>query len=99
MLFGLSRPAATEFSFFLAVPTLIAAGAYDLYKHRELLSPQDAGMWAVGLITSFISAFVVVRWLIRYVSTHDFKPFAWYRIAFGVMVLLTAWLGWVDWSG
>ncbi len=83
MLFGLSRPAATEFSFFLAVPTLIAAGAYDLWKHRELLSAADAGMWAVGLVTSFVSAFVVIRWLIRYVATHDFRWFAWYRIAFG----------------
>ena len=97
MLFGLSRPAATEFSFFLAVPTLIAAGAYDLYKHRELLSPQDAGMWAVGLIVSFISAFMVIRWLIRYVATHDFRWFAWYRIVFGLVVLATAYFGWVDW--
>jgi undecaprenyl-diphosphatase len=98
MLFGLSRPAATEFSFFLAVPTLIAAGAYDLYKHRSLLSPQDAGMWFVGLITSFVSAFIVTRWLIRYVATHDFRWFAWYRIAFGLAVLATAYLGLVTWE-
>jgi undecaprenyl-diphosphatase len=98
MLFGLSRPAATEFSFFLAVPTLIAAGAYDLYKHRSLLAPQDAGLWLVGLITSFISAFIVIRWLIRYVARHDFRWFAWYRIAFGLLVLATAYLGWVRWS-
>jgi undecaprenyl-diphosphatase len=98
MLFGLSRPAATEFSFFLAVPTLMAAGAYDTWKHRSLLSLDDLGMWAVGLLVSFISAFVVIRWLIRYVATHDFRWFAWYRIAFGVVVLLTAYFGWVSWT-
>jgi len=97
MLFGLSRPAATEFSFFLAVPTLIAAGAYDLWKHRSLLALEDAGMWAVGLAVSFLSAFVVIRWLIRYVASHDFRWFAWYRIAFGLAVLATAYFGWVDW--
>ena len=98
MLFGLSRKAATEFSFFLAVPTLIAAGLYDLWKHREMLSAADAPVFGVGSVVSFISAFVVIRWLIRYVATHDFKPFAWYRIAFGLVVLLTAWFGWVDWK-
>jgi undecaprenyl-diphosphatase len=97
MLFGLSRQAATEFSFFLAVPTLLAAGGYDLLKNRALLSAHDAPIFGVGLAVSFISAFVVIRWLIRYVATHDFKPFAWYRIAFGLLVLLTAWTGWVDW--
>src|SRR6185295_1440155 len=94
MLFGLSRKAATEFSFFLAVPTLVAAGAYDLLKHRSLFSSDDLPMFGVGSITAFVSAFVVVRWLIRYVATHDFKPFAWYRIAFGLVVLLTAHFGW-----
>jgi undecaprenyl-diphosphatase len=98
MLFGLSRKAATEFSFFLAVPTLIAAGLYDSWKNRHLFAVQDAGMWAVGLIVSFISAFLVIRWLIRYVATHDFRWFAWYRIAFGIVVLLTAGFGWVDWT-
>ena len=97
MLFGLSRPAATEFSFFLAVPTLVAAGLYDLWKNRSLLAAEDAGMWAVGVAVSFLSAFVVIRWLIRYVATHDFRWFAWYRIAFGVIVLATAYFGWVDW--
>ena len=97
MLFGLSRKAATEFSFFLAVPTLVAAGGYDLLKNRALLSAHDAPIFGVGLAVSFVSAFVVIRWLIRYVATHDFKPFAWYRIAFGLLVLLTAWTGWVDW--
>jgi len=98
MLFGLSRKAATEFSFFLAVPTLMAAGAYDLLKHRALFSTADLPMFGVGSVTAFVSAFVVVRWLIRYVATHDFKPFAWYRIAFGLVVLLTAYFGWVDWK-
>jgi len=97
MLFGLSRKAATEFSFFLAVPTLVAAGGYDLLKNRALLSAQDAPIFGVGLVVSFISAFGVIRWLIRYVATHDFKPFAWYRVAFGLLVLLTAWAGWLDW--
>ena len=97
MLFGLSRRAATEFSFFLAVPTLVAAGGYDLLKNRALLSANDAPIFVVGLVVAFVSAFVVIRWLIRYVATHDFKPFAWYRIVFGLLVLLTAWAGWVDW--
>jgi undecaprenyl-diphosphatase len=98
MLFGLSRRAATEFSFFLAVPTLVAAGAYDLYKQRAAFSASDLEMLAVGLVAAFASAFVCVRWLIRYVATHDFKPFAWYRIAFGVVVLVTAWTGLVNWT-
>ncbi|MBV9362309.1 MAG: undecaprenyl-diphosphate phosphatase, partial [Betaproteobacteria bacterium] len=98
MLFGLSRRAATEFSFFLAVPTLVAAGGYDLFKNRALLSAHDAPIFGVGLVVAFVSAFVVIRWLIRYVATHDFKPFAWYRIVFGLLVLLTAWAGWVDWK-
>jgi len=97
MLFGLSRRAATEFSFFLAVPTLVAAGGYDLWKHRALFSADDLGMFAVGLAVSFLSAFVVIRWLIRYVATHDFSPFAWYRIAFGLVVLATDYFSWVNW--
>jgi undecaprenyl-diphosphatase len=98
MLFGLSRKAATEFSFFLAVPTLVAAGAYDLLKHRALFSSEHLAPLAVGLVVSFVSAFIVIRWLVRYVATHDFKPFAWYRIVFGVVVLLTAYFGWVEWT-
>jgi undecaprenyl-diphosphatase len=98
MLFGLSRKAATEFSFFLAVPTLVAAGAYDLYRQRAAFSAGDLEMLAVGLVSAFVSAFVCVRWLIRYVATHDFRPFAWYRIAFGVIVLVTAYTGLVNWS-
>jgi undecaprenyl-diphosphatase len=98
MLFGLSRRAATEFSFFLGVPTLMAAGAYDTWKSRGLFSADDLGMFAVGLVSAFVSAFIVIRWLIRYVATHDFKPFAWYRIAFGLVILITAGFGWVDWK-
>lgn len=98
MLFGLSRKAATEFSFFLAVPTLVAAGAYDFYKNRALFDPDDLSVFAVGSVAAFVSAFFCVRWLLRYVATHDFVPFAWYRIAFGAAVLLTAWSGIVDWS-
>jgi undecaprenyl-diphosphatase len=98
MLFGMSRPAATEFSFFLAVPTLVAAGGYDFFKHRALFSSADLGLFGVGLVAAFVAAIVCVRWLIRYVATHDFKPFAWYRIAFGAVVLVTAYAGVVDWS-
>jgi undecaprenyl-diphosphatase len=99
MLFGLSRKAATEFSFFLAIPTLIGAGAYDTYKYRDLLSADDILPFGVGLFTAFASALVCVRWLIRFVATHDFIPFAWYRIGFGVVVLATSALGWIDWAG
>jgi undecaprenyl-diphosphatase len=97
MLLGLSRRAATDFSFFLAIPTLIGAGAYSLLKERALLSLADLPLFAVGLLFSFVSAWICVRWLLRYIATHDFVPFAWYRIVFGAVVLLTAWTGWVDW--
>ncbi len=99
MLFGLSRQAATEFTFFLAIPTLGVASIYSLYKDRALLSVDDIGMWTVGMLTSFISAFICVRWLLRYISTHSFVPFAWYRIVFGLIVLGTWWTGTVQWSG
>ncbi|MBC7438012.1 MAG: undecaprenyl-diphosphate phosphatase [Bdellovibrionales bacterium] len=98
MLLGLSRKAATDFSFFLAIPTLVGAGVYSLYKERALLSAADVPMFCVGLLFSFVSAWICVRWLLRYISTHSFVPFAWYRIAFGVVVLLTAWLGLVNWA-
>jgi undecaprenyl-diphosphatase len=98
MLFGLSRRLATEFSFFLAVPTLVAAGGYDLWKNRALFSTADAPVLAIGFVVSFASALLVIRWLIRYVSRHDFVPFAWYRIAFGAVVLVTAWTGLVRWT-
>jgi len=98
MLFGLSRRAATEFSFFLAVPTLVAAGAYDFWKNRALFNASDVGLFAAGSVTAFVSAFLCVRWLLRYIATHDFTPFAWYRIAFGAAVLVTAYSGLVNWS-
>ncbi len=99
MLFGLSRRVATEFSFFLAVPTLVAAGLYDLYKHRGLLSAHDADLFLVGLVSAFVAAFACIRWFVRYVATHDFTPFAWYRIVFGLIVIATAYTGVVSWSG
>ncbi|MCR8956204.1 undecaprenyl-diphosphate phosphatase [Variovorax sp. S2] len=98
MLLGLSRQAATDFSFFLAIPTLIGAGAYSLYKERALLSVADIPLFSVGLVFSFLSAWLCVRWLLRYISTHNFIPFAWYRIAFGIVVLATAWTGMVVWA-
>jgi undecaprenyl-diphosphatase len=97
MVFGFSRKAAAEFSFYLAVPTLISAGAYSVWKERAALSMADAPAFAVGTLVAFASAWACIRWLIRYVSRHDFSPFAWYRIVFGALVLLTAWTGWVDW--
>jgi undecaprenyl-diphosphatase len=98
LFFGLSRKAAAEFSFFLAIPTMFAATLYDVYKNRDLFSADDIGMFAVGGAASFISALLAVRGLIRFISRHDFTVFAWYRIVFGVLVLLTAYTGWVDWG-
>lgn len=98
LLFGLSRKAATEFSFFLAIPTLFAAGAYQLWKEQHLLNGNDLGMWVVGFVSAFVSAFLCVRWLLRYISSHDFTVFAWYRIVFGLVVLGTAYTGMVDWT-
>jgi len=98
LFFGMSRQAATEFSFFLAIPTLFAATAYELVKYRHLLNADDLGMFAVGGVASFVSAFFAVRGLLRYISRHDFSAFAWYRIGFGIIVLLTAYTGAVKWS-
>ncbi len=98
LFFGLERRTATEFSFFLAIPTMFAATFYDVYKHRDLLSVNDIPMFVVGGITSFVAAFIAVRGLLRYISGHDFTIFAWYRIAFGILVLITAELGIVNWS-
>ena len=97
MAFGLSRKAATEFSFFLAIPTLFGATIYSLYKERALLSMNDLPMFGLGALAAFISAFFCVRWLLRYISTHDFTLFAWYRIIFGLLILLTAWTGLIEW--
>ncbi len=98
MIFGLSRKAATEFSFFLAIPTLFGATIYSLYKERNLLSLDDLPMFGLGALAAVVSAFLCVRWLLRYISTHDFTLFAWYRIVFGVIVLSTAWSGWLVWA-
>jgi undecaprenyl-diphosphatase len=98
MLLGLSRKTATDFSFFLAIPTLIGAGAYSLYKERALLSMADLPMFLVGLVFSFLSAWLCVRWLLKFISTHSFVGFAYYRIVFGLVVLVTAWTGMVTWS-
>lgn len=99
LLFGLSRKAATEFSFFLAIPTLIIASLYDLYKHRDLLHVEsDLASFGVGLIAAFISALFAVKGLLRYISHHDFIIFAWYRILFGVVVIGTAYSGLVHWT-
>lgn len=95
---GLSRKAAIEFSFFLAIPIMFAATFYDVYKHRDILSVSDIDVFAVGFAASFISALIAVRGLLRFISNHDFTVFAWYRIAFGIIVLLTAYTGIVDWS-
>ncbi len=98
MVLGFSRKAATEFSFFLGIPTLMGAGAYALWKERAALHAGDIPLFAVGLVFAFFSALLCIRWLIRFVSTHDFVGFAWYRIVFGGIVLLTAWQGWVNWG-
>jgi undecaprenyl-diphosphatase len=98
MMFGFSRKCATEFSFFLGIPTLMGAGAYSVWKQRDLLQWSDLPMFAIGTVFAFFSAWVCIRWLIRYVSTHDFTVFAWYRIVFGLVVLLTAYTGWVEWK-
>jgi undecaprenyl-diphosphatase len=98
MLFGLSRKAATEFSFFLAIPTLLAATAYSVIKERALLSSADLPLFGVGGLAAFVSAFLCVRWLLRYISTHDFTVFAWYRIVFGIVIIATAQFGLVMWA-
>lgn len=98
LLFGLSRRAAAEFSFFLAAPTLIAAGALELYDHRSLLRSDDVAVFAVGFAAAFVAAFVAVRALLHYISRHDFTLFAWYRIGFGLLVLATAYSGVIDWG-
>ena len=97
MLLGLSRKAATDFSFYLAIPTLIGAGVYSLYKERALLSVADLPMFGVGLLFAFFSAWLCIRWLLKYIASHSFVPFAWYRIAFGLVVLVTAWTGVIQW--
>lgn len=98
LLFGFSRKAATEFSFFLAIPTMFAATFYDVYKHRDLLRAEDMDIFAVGFVTAFLSAMLAVRGLLKYIQRHDFTIFAWYRIAFGLLILVTAYFGVVSWN-
>jgi undecaprenyl-diphosphatase len=98
LIFGMSRKTAAEFSFFLAIPTMFAATAYDLYKNWSLLHASDLPVFAVGFVTSFISAMWAVKTFIRFISNHTFVVFAWYRIVFGVIVLGTAYTGVVSWS-
>ncbi len=98
MMLGLSRKAATEFSFFLAMPTLVGATVYSLWKEGAMLSMADLPLFGVGSLAAFVSAFLCVRWLLRYISSHDFTVFAWYRIVFGILVLVTHYAGWVVWA-
>ena len=98
MLLGLSRRAATDFSFYLAIPTLIGAGVYSLYKERAVLGMNDIPLFSVGLVASFLSAWICVRWLLRFIASHSFVGFAYYRIVFGIIVLVTAWTGTVVWA-
>ena len=98
MFLGLKRTLATEFSFFLAIPTLIGAGAYSLYKERALLSMADIPLFSVGLITAFLSAWICIRWLLRYVANNSFVGFAYYRIGFGILILVTSYMGWISWA-
>src|SRR6267154_1901180 len=98
LIFGLSRTAATQFSFFLAIPTLIGATVYSLYKARHQLSAAEMALYAISSLFAFVAALICVRWLLRYIATHDFRPFAWYRIVFGGLILLSATQGWVEWN-
>jgi undecaprenyl-diphosphatase len=91
LLFGLSRRAATEFSFFLAVPTMFAATGYDLFKNRAAMHAADLGVFAVGFIVAFVTAMIAVKTFLRYVAHHDFSIFAWYRVVFGGLVLWYFW--------
>lgn len=97
MIFGLSRQAAIEFSFFLAMPTMFAATIYSLYKEHEALASSDLSILSIGTISAFISAFICVRWLLRYISNHDFMIFAWYRIIFGIIILIASYTGIMTW--
>lgn len=98
LLFGFSRKAATEFSFFLAMPTIAGATVYDAYKHKDLISSADLPMFAVGFFAAFVSALIAVRALLKFISTHTFSVFAWYRIGFGILILVTAYFGLIDWT-
>ena len=98
LLFGLSRKAATEFSFFLAMPTMVGAAVYSGYKYRDLFQPDDLPVFAIGFVTSFIFAMIAVRGLLKFISNHSYALFAWYRIGFGLLILATWQFGWIDWT-
>jgi undecaprenyl-diphosphatase len=98
LLFGLSRKAATEFSFFLAMPTMVGAAVYSGYKYRDLFQPADLPVFAIGFVTSFIFAMIAVKGLLKFIASHSYAAFAWYRIAFGLLILATWQFGWIDWS-
>ncbi|WP_261508661.1 undecaprenyl-diphosphate phosphatase [Burkholderia multivorans] len=98
MLFGLERRVATEFSFFLAIPIIFGATLYETVKDWHAFTVDALGLFVLGLVSAFVSAFVCVRWLLRYVATHDFTVFAWYRIVFGLFVLLVGYSGWLNWA-
>lgn len=98
LLFGLSRKTATEFSFFLAMPTMVGAAVYSGYKYRHLFQPDDLPVFAIGFVTSFIFAMIAVKALLKFIASHSYAAFAWYRIAFGLVILATWQFGWIDWS-
>lgn len=98
LLLGFSRKAATEFSFFLAIPTVIGASVYSGFKARDQFVAAEFPLYAIGFVAAFVAALACVRWFLRYVSSNDFRIFAWYRIVFGGVILLTAYAGWVDWT-
>ncbi|VVQ00955.1 undecaprenyl-diphosphate phosphatase [Pseudomonas fluorescens] len=98
LLFGLSRKAATEFSFFLAMPTMVGAAVYSGYKYRDLFQQSDLPVFALGFVTAFIFAMIAVRGLLKFIANHSYAAFAWYRIAFGLLILATWMFGWVNWT-
>ena len=98
LLFGLSRKTATEFSFFLAMPTMVGAAVYSGYKYRDLFQPADLPVFALGFVTSFIFAMIAVKGLLKFIASHSYAAFAWYRIAFGLLILATWQFGWIDWA-
>ncbi|MGF6149207.1 undecaprenyl-diphosphate phosphatase [Pseudomonas fluorescens] len=98
LLFGLSRKTATEFSFFLAMPTMVGAAVYSGYKYRDLFQAADLPVFAIGFVTAFIFAMIAVKGLLRFIASHSYAAFAWYRIVFGLLILATWQFGWVDWA-
>lgn len=98
LLFGMSRTAATEFSFFLAMPTMVGAAVYSGYKYRDLFQASDLPVFALGFLVSFLFAMIAVQGLLKFIAHHSYAVFAWYRVAFGLLILLTWQFHWVDWS-